>query len=139
MPTVFERDPNKEYITKGGALIPKVKPPTTAFETITETVPEVAAVQGSPAEKRSLLGIDWLLKDKPAVEAVKGHGPQRITRRVPVVTIAPTTATTAPAPQAAPVAAAPAPAPAQEVIRITKDGKRAVFDSATKRFLRYAD
>lgn len=51
-------------------------------------------------------------------------------------------------PAAAPVVAPPrtatgttaAPAaPANEVTRITKDGRRAVFDATTKRFLRYAD
>lgn len=42
-------------------------------------------------------------------------------------------------PQAAPVAAPAAPKPANEVIRRTKDGRLAVFDSDTKKFLRYAD
>lgn len=32
-----------------------------------------------------------------------------------------------------------ASAPVQEVIRVTKEGKRAIFDAATKKFLRYAD
>lgn len=49
-------------------------------------------------------------------------------------------ATAAPtAPQAAPAAAPAPPKPANEVIRRTKDGRLAVFDSDTKKFLRYAD
>jgi peptidoglycan hydrolase CwlO-like protein len=41
---------------------------------------------------------------------------------------------------AAPAAAAPSgTAKGNEVIRLTKDGRRAVFDSETRKFLRYAN
>lgn len=56
------------------------KPPP--MDTIREKIPAVDAVSGSPAESRSLLGIDWLRKDKPAVESVAGRGEQTITRRI---------------------------------------------------------
>ncbi len=41
LPAEFQRDPNKEYITKGGALIPKVKPPAPEARSITIPVPGV--------------------------------------------------------------------------------------------------
>jgi len=46
---------------------------------------------------------------------------------------------TAPPVVPAPTPKAAAPAAAKEIVRVTKDGKRAVFDADTKQFIRYAD
>jgi hypothetical protein len=71
--------------------------------------------------------------------------------QIPVPTPTPGGATPLPAPVAAAAAAAPAyvaptaapTSPAalapNEAVRVTKDGRRAIFDTTTKQFLRYAD
>lgn len=65
-------------------------------------------------------------KDKPAVQAqIKALEDKAASIR--------SGAGTAPAP-----APAPAPRGKNEVVRVTKDGRKAIFDSETKKFLRYA-
>lgn len=74
----------------GGRFSGANKPPP--MDTITETIPAQEgrpAVEGIPARKRSLLGIDWLMPDVKAVEAqpaIPEHGKQTITRRIPNMT-----------------------------------------------------
>lgn len=130
LPTEFARDPNKEYITRGGAYIPKVKPGPTEVQTITEKLPEITAAEATPAipatpyQKRSLFGIDWLAKDIPASPgspAVVPRPAQTITRRVPI-SATPTVDTFGtpypPAPQQQ-----PSPFKEGALLRNKKDGK----------------
>ena len=103
------------------------------METITERQPQVAGKPGVPAVPpgTGFLGTGLFASaGSPEVPAVPASPARTITRRVPVAApppVAPNTATATNAPARPPV------------IRITKDGKRAKFDPATKQFLGYAD
>jgi hypothetical protein len=126
-----------QWGVNGWKHVPKFRPAT---DTITETIPAVEAVPGTPAipakPPMTILGLPIPFTGKPAVPAVPAvpeTREKRITRRVPVdlssaaAALQPTSTGTLPAPAGA------------EVIRTTKDGRKAVFDAQTKKFIRYAD
>lgn len=87
---------NPPPVQVGGGLY-QVNPKTGKYEaliappekTMTETIPASpgqAAIQASPAIKRSFLGIDALAKDQPAVEGrpeMPPHGVLRVPRAIP--------------------------------------------------------
>ena len=90
MPTEWQRDPTKEYITKNGAVIQPKRMLPTEYKTVTEKQDAVIGSPGIPAQaaqkKYGLFGIDWLARDQPAipgVPAVPGHGERTITTRIP--------------------------------------------------------
>ena len=79
---------NRELGLREQVAANKMQP--TDYETVTEETPAVEGIPGTPAipaEKRSLLGMDWLMPDKPAVPAyagVPGIPKMTHTRRVPI-------------------------------------------------------
>lgn len=90
MPTEFKRDPTKEYITAGGALIPPVRPSPTELETVTETIPAVEGVPAVPPVPAkpliNILGVPIPFTGKAAVPGfpgVEARGERKITRKIP--------------------------------------------------------
>ncbi len=131
----------------GGGLY-SVNPATGKYEALTAPPPKVDEAVKS---RRSLLesrikttrnliarapdGSDGHATWAPLIDSAMNDEEELQSLLKPATTPVSNQLTPSPAPAPAPTAAV---APAQEVIRITKDGKRAVFDSVTKRFLRYA-
>lgn len=83
MPSEFNRDPNKEYITKGGALIPKAHASPSELETVTEEFP---ATPGTPATPSRTEGSLWWKKDIPGTPGTPATPAKKVTRKVPVGT-----------------------------------------------------
>lgn len=83
MPTEFDRDPNKSYITRGGAYIPPVKPSPSELMTETEVIPATKGRAEIPeTTEGGFLGIG--AHKVPAVPAVPATSARRITRHIPV-------------------------------------------------------
>ncbi len=140
-------------IAEGMAKYPRANPRTVSLLTRpnagqTENierrtdVPAAPATPGSPAQPASkgyLGGMLFGLGAHPAIPAVPAQPAAykttlSETMKVPPGTDPASVFKSATATNAPPTATAP-----KEIVRMTKDGKKAVFDADTKKFLRYAD